>query len=715
MMKIFFGLIICLLFTVHLSAQQVADSPDVRSGVLDIVEHKANSDHETLNGHTLDITYLGRNSLLRQQGNTFINTLEKIPGVSSINTGVGISKPVLRGLSMNRVVVTENGLKQEGQQWGVDHGLEIDQYSVDQVEVLKGPVSVLYGTDGIGGVINILPPLVPARNTFKGEAIGTYKSNNDLVGSSVKLSFNRNDIYTIARGTYQNFASYRVPAERFTYNGYILPIYEQRLKNTGGREANFQVTQGIRRRWGQLSLTVSNVHQQMGFFVGAFGKPRAYDLYHPESFRTVARPYQVINHFKAIHNGHIHIYKGKLEWEAGFQDNTRQEIALPHQHNTYQVVRGHEKKDASLFLNLQTVQLNTRFTKQWERFKNVTGWASSWQKNKSAGEEFLIPSYIQYQLGLFNYLEYSFNDKLLFTAGGRLDYIRQQAERTIADIYERNGLLKTTDTLSPALSRNYFNTSLSAGIRYRYSRRQTLRLNAGTAFRVPAINELLSNGIHHGTFRHEKGNDLLKEEKGVMLDLGWTLDRSKWSVDITPFANYFTNYIFLKPSGVFSPLEEAGQIYLYDEGAVFFGGLEMAVKYNITPVLTFNTDMEYVYNRHLQTDRGLPMTPPMSWRSDITYKPFWNNNFLNQFYVSLEGHYFAAQHHTYINEPVTEGYFLVNASVSNSFNAGGHKLSVYLQARNLTNAVYMNNMSRYRILNLPEQGRNIQVMLRYEF
>src|SRR5690606_26679385 len=130
-------LVLFFTFSNSVIAQNQSDSTET----LQAVEHKASSDHQTMSGHTLDITYLGRNSLLRQQGNTFINTLERIPGVSSINTGVGISKPVLRGLSLNRVIVTENGLKQEGQQWGVDHGLEIDQYSVDQVEVLKGPVS----------------------------------------------------------------------------------------------------------------------------------------------------------------------------------------------------------------------------------------------------------------------------------------------------------------------------------------------------------------------------------------------------------------------------------------------------------------------------------------------------------------------------------------------------------------------------------------------
>src|SRR5690606_36534217 len=124
---------------------------------------------------------------------------------------------------------------------------------------------------------------------------------------------------------------------------------------------------------------------------------------------------------------------------------------------------------------------------------------------------------------------------------------------------------------------------------------------------------------------------------------------------------------------------------------------------------TLDSDIEYVYNEHLETERGLPMTPPFSRRTNIIYKPKWQSKILNNTFISLEGHYFAQQNRTYINEAVTEGYFIMNFSISNTVAINEHKFSINLQCRNLTNAVYMNNMSRYRILNLPEQGRNLQV------
>lgn len=711
--------IACSLLLIITATRAAAQEPDSTEYFeqLSAINLEATSEYETPHGHTLDVTYLGKNSLLRQQGNTFINTLEKIPGVSAINTGVGIAKPVIRGMSLNRVIVTENGLKQEGQQWGVDHGLEIDQYSVDRVEVLKGPVSVMYGSDGIGGVINILPAIVPTKNSFKGEVIGSYKSNNHLYGSSVKLNFNKNDVYTIVRATGQSFASYRVPATKFNYNGFELPIYNNRLKNTGGQELNAHLTQGIRRKWGQSSITFSNVHQKMGFFVGAFGVPRSYQLEHTAPYRTVEKPYQTINHLKIINNTHIHLPNGKLEWELGYQQNTRAEIAAQHNHNVNQIVHNTKDVDASLHLVLQTLQLNLRHTHNWEKVKNVLGFATSYQHNQIGGHEFLIPNFQQFQSGVFDYLEYNISPKLLLATGLRLDYIQQNAKATTADYFENTGDYIRTDTLAPGINNKYVNTSFSVGLRYTSNNNNLWKLNLGTAYRAPSINELLSNGIHHGTFRHEKGYANLSEEKGFMWDLGYQYSKSKTSIEITPFVNYFTNYIFLRPTGTFSPLLGAGQIYQFSESEVLFAGFEIAGSYKIIKGLSVNTDIEYVWNKLATSQTGLPMTPPFSWRSDISFQPFPYHDTWNTLNIIGEAQYFGRQYRTYINEPKTEGYMLYHLSLSQSFafKNNKQKLSIYFQWRNITNTIYLNNMSRYRILNLPEQGSNIQCLLRFEF
>lgn len=667
--------------------------------------------------HTLDYVYLGRNSLLRKQGNTFINTLESIPGVRAMTTGVGVAKPVIRGLGMNRVIVNEFGIKQEGQQWGGDHGLELDQFNVDRVEVLKGPVSVMYGSDGIGGVINILPPIIPEKGKFSGEAITTFKSNNDLLGGSVKLQNNTNDYFTIFRTSYQNYASFKVPAEKFTYNNYVLPIENGRLKNTGGREFNVSLLQGVRRSWGQTSLYLSNYHQNAGFFIGAFGTPSLADLQQDGNYRKVGLPRQSINHFKAIYTLHLHLPKGRLEANIGYQHNSRSEYEGEHGHNHGQDMQvvGNKVTDKALQLRLQTTQLNVKYTTEKGKWNNTFGVNSTYQQNRADGAEFLIPSYQMFQVGLFDFAEIQWHPDLLMSVGLRMDYAHQRADSVYAYGYDNAGQVNAYELKSKYLNRDYYNLSLSTGLHYHHSHFVQYKMNIGSAFRTPTVNELLSNGLHHGTFRHEVGNANLKTENGILFDLGVYTHKGKMHWDVTPFVNYFFNYIYLNPSGKFSPLQEAGQIYNYTEAPVVFWGLESSMKWHFENNLNIEGAFEYVWNTNTEDNRSLPFTPPMSVKVEAEYKPFSESKYLNQTFIALGGQYFSAQNRTAANEMTTPGYFLANFSLSNTFNIGNDKLSVFFQIRNLLNTKYYNNMSRYRILNIPEQGRNFQVMLRYEF
>src|SRR5690606_29405623 len=175
-----------------------------------------------------------------------------------------------------------------------------------------GPVSVLYGSDGIAGIVNILPPEIPAVDTFSVEALAHFKSGNALWGGSVKTLARKGGNYTLARASYHHAGDYRVPASNFNYNGYVLPIYGRRLENTGGRELNFSLLNGVRRKWGESSLYLSNYRQKAGFFPGAFGIPRSYPLNPGDSRRDIGLPSQLINHFKAILNNRIRLPAGTL-------------------------------------------------------------------------------------------------------------------------------------------------------------------------------------------------------------------------------------------------------------------------------------------------------------------------------------------------------------------------------------------------------------------
>jgi len=661
---------------------------------------------------TLDYIHISCEELLKHQGNTLAGSLERIPGLSAIHTGTGVSKPVIRGLSLNRIIVNEYGIKQEGQQWGLDHGLEIDQYNVHQLEVIKGPVSLLYGSDGIGGVVNILPAPILPINTFEGEVLVNYKSNNDLLATSIGLRKNTNDFFSDFRFTYQDFADYRVPASQFIYNSYILPIYASRLKNTAGKDVNVSGLIGLRRSWGRSSIYVSNVHQNAGFFIGAFGTPYAYLLTDDGNFRSIDLPRQDINHFKLISNIQLFTRKGFIEIDLGYQHNNRRELSLPHAHGQGQVPQG----NLALQLQLQTFTANIRtplFSS--EKWKILSGFNAQIQQNKRSGYEFLIPDFHSSMAGINAYLEYNPSTRWMFSSGIRFDGAYQKAPNTFIDIYNTQGVLITREKRSPAIENSYFNVSGSVGSRYRVDAYGDIKLDLGTAFRIPTVVELTSNGVHHGTFRHELGDSSLQSERGYMINANYHYEHGRIVFSFSPFMNYFDNYIYLRPSSKFSPLPDAGQIYQYTQGKSFFVGAEWATDYQFSPWLSSSLGLEYVFNENITLGMPLPFTPPFSVRNELEFTPHFQASYLQKFHVILTGHYYVAQMRTDINEPTTKGYFLVHLTMGNTVQINEKKVEISLQIRNLTNTHYLNNMSRYRILNLPEQSISINATLKYKF
>lgn len=697
-----------VLLTIASFAQSAETMDTTAIEVLEDVEVQSKKSHR--NPSTLHQTSLSKEALLSSQSNTFVNTLEKLPGISAIQTGVGISKPVIRGLSLNRVIVNEYGVKQEGQQWGMDHGLEIDPFNVDRVDIIKGPVSLLYGSDGIGGVINILAPTTPYNEQLKGEIITTYKSNNNLLGFNGKLKQRIGDYYYIANMSYQNYSVYKVPADSFIYNNYRLPIYDGYLKNTGGNELNASILLGVEKDWGKSSLYISNFHQKAGFFPGAFGVPRSYQLQPADNPRKVANPSQLINHFKIIQNNQFYSQFGTFLLDIGYQYNNRQEKAAPHGHGGIT-----PSGTTALALQLQTFSVQLKHTKQLLHTKIQSGISSQYQNNKVTGYEFLIPNYQQIQIGAFSYLEYQWRPEWLLTGGLRYDYAFQKAAEGLLSFEDKSGV-HYESTQSPSLQKQYHNISTGLGIQYQISNQWNALFNIGSAFRIPIVAELLANGIHHGTFRHEMGNASLESERGILTDFNLDYTNKRFKISVSPFINYFSNYIYLKPSGRFSPLPEAGQIYQYVGNRTLFMGSEMTVDMAITPEWDINTAIEYVWNENRDAKMPLPFTPPFSILNELQYKPlFLNKTNKSAHSLQMNGQYFAAQNRTDINEPTTPGYYLINAGIQAKYPIKNQHISIYFQLRNLLNQKYMNNMSRYRILNLPEQGLNVQLMLRYEF
>ena len=216
---------------------------------------------ESLNIQTVDAAFIQRNL-----GGSLMKTLERLPGIKTIGIGSGQSKPLIRGLGFNRVVVVDKGVKHEGQQWGADHGLEIDQFAADQVELIKGAASFIYGSDAIAGAIAINPAPVPMPNSIGGSVDLIGKTNNNLLGSSLNFYARNKQWFLDSRYTYLDYGDYRVPTDEVYVYDYQVKLKDNFLRNTAGRETGTHLNIGYVNERFRSVFYLSNTFSNSGFF-----------------------------------------------------------------------------------------------------------------------------------------------------------------------------------------------------------------------------------------------------------------------------------------------------------------------------------------------------------------------------------------------------------------------------------------------------------------
>jgi len=653
------------------------------------------------------LTVVDRSAMLKNGNASLMRTLENVPGVSSISTGMGVSKPVIRGLSFNRVVVAENGIKQEGQQWGADHGLEIDQFSVERIEIIKGPASLLYGSDGLGGVLNIRPAPAPELNSTEAAVQTMYRSVNDFGGVSAMIATNRNNLFTRLRISAQNFADYRVPADSFIYNSYVLPIVNRRLKNTAGRENAVQWMLGTTKSWGVTSLTFSYFDQKSGFFSGAHGIPRGYQLTDDTLKRDIDLPYQYVRHAKIISNSSFLLGKSWLELDLGYQNNRRSEYSFPHLHGKGPQPTGTLELD---FL-LQTYSLNSRLhVPQGEKRRWVLGANATHQRNAIGGFNFLIPNFTGNQAGAFAFFKQD-GKNLLLNAGLRFDYAQLNTERAFRAIYADSVTITGYEQASPQLERYFANFSGSTGLSWFPTNNLNIKYNIGSAYRIPTAPELTSNGVHHGTFRHELGDSTLNSERSLQNDLLIRYSNQHVELNFSPYINFFNDFIFLEPQAKFSPLPEAGILYQYNQADALHYGAELQGDVHFTEHLHVGVTAQYTRGWNLETQYYLPFMPPLQARVDAEYEWEKWGHFAKDVFFGAQIQLAAAQNEVARNEKATNGFALLNLSFGMDVNIGKNSIKLVGNIQNVFDTAYFAHLNRYRQLNLPEAGRNFMLTL----
>ena len=637
--------------------------------------------------------------LRRTMPGTFAESLEQVAGVEAITVGVGIAKPVIRGLSMQRVAFVESGLKQEGQQWGADHGLEIDPFAAERVQITKGPASLRHGSDALGGVVELLPPSIPEDGALNAEIAAIYKSNNNHVATTVGVAGRRGVFFSNARVTLQDYGDYRVPADSFQYNGFVLPLFDGRLVNTAGREKNGRISVGFIKSTGIVRLTASRYSLQSGLFPGAVGIPRAYSVLDDGNRRNAGVPRQDVQHDKLFLESDFSLADGTFMLEAGIQQNRRDEHSFPHAHN----ILTDSSDTVALSLRLTTLSGRVEWGKQSRRLQYNVGFTGQAQTNRRGGFEFLLPDFSSLTGGFYATVAAEPVPRLTITAGGRLD----AAQYDLEGYTDRRGTMRAIP-----LEKRFRNVAASANAYYVSGTTGgwKLGLTLSKSFRIPAPIELSSNGVHHGTFRHEIGDPKLRAEHGYQIDAFAEIGDKHSSVSFSPFFYRFFDFIFLQPTARFSLLPDAGQVYEHTQADALYAGGEITLQAHLLEPITVRISSAFVWNRNLETHLPLPFTPPVSLRGEVkialTRKPF------NDGFVTLIVDTHARQEHVARNELPTSASTLYGLQMGSMFRVFGQPLEIRFDLQNMFDQPYQAHLSRYRILNLPEQGFNLAMSIR---
>jgi iron complex outermembrane recepter protein len=678
---------------------------------------------------TVSVEIADRDFISMHRGGSLMSSVNSIPGVRAIEIGSGHSKPLIRGLGFNRVVVVENGIRHEGQQWGADHGLEIDQYAVDRVEIVKGPASVMYGSDAIGGVMRVHQDPVPAANSLSGNVELNGRSNNNMLGGSAFFSGRNKSMFFTSRFTMLDYADYRIPADSVEIYSFHVPLHEGQLRNTAGNEMNMHASAGIIRPGLIARLSASHINSNSGFFANAHGlEPRRVnaELY-DYSDRDIMFPSQEVSHFKLA--GQVKFEKGvyRFESEAGYQNNFRQEKNNYVNHGymppVFPVDLGSPRYLEREF-HKDIYSLNIRNFIEAGRGHNLSlGLNAEYQDNRTGGYAFIIPDFRLLTTGLYLYDRIDLNGRTGLHAGIRYDRGRVQTKEnsdwftTPIENNDGDGSEEIFLTRAEAIDRTFNSLSMSIGLNHTGGN-YSVRANIGKGFRMPTPKELAANGVNYHYFRYEKGNSTLKSEESWQADLNIEYGSERFGFELSPFFNYFPGYIYLDPSYMLDYLYGAGnQIFNYAQNEVMRFGGEVRVRYDPSGTISAVLTGDYVYSEQLSgTKKGftIPFSPPFLLRLSMMYSPEGRGIFMEPF-AGFDLEYSGEQTRIVPPEKVTAAYELVHLVAGTTLSLNNRQVDVSLRVHNLMNRKYMNHVSYYRLINAPEAGRNFIISLKVPF
>ena len=650
-----------------------------------------------------------------------IDEIATLPGVSAVTTGPNISKPFIHGLGYNRVVTAEDGIRQEGQQWGDEHGIEVDQNSIDRVEIIKGPASLSYGPDAIGGVVNLITTPPAPQGKILGSLTELYGTNNSQVNSSFRLQGNQNGLIWGTQISEKMAKDYQ-------------DQHDGRVYATNFQEKDARVVLGLNKSWGSTYLNASIFDDLQAIPDGSrdsLSRQFTQQITDADTYRPIV-PGQALNSYTipALHQ-HVQLYRiydkstfnlgsGTLLVDLGYQYSHRREFTHPT-----------EADIPGLNLQLTTYTYDVKYDFDLGKDYETTFGLNGMYQDNTLGysTDFPIPAYHQFDIGPFFVVKKTFG-KLDLSGGARYDSRSFSGQAAYVDntnqfyptLYTGSnptGTPNVTQQFS-ALNKTFSGASGSIGATYNFSNKFLLKGNLAQGFRSPSIAELSANGPDPGSQIYHVGNSSFKPETSVQGDLGAFLTLPNVNASVEVFDNNIQNYIFqeqiLDASGNAERVNADGtpnqagpyDKFTYTQSRARIDGGELYLDIHPFKWLHFENSMTLTYGTNLGTGghvadslKYLPFIPPMHTHSELRGTFAKGFDSFREVYAFVGFDHYDAQSHffsAYGTETYTAGYNLLSAGVGgNIVNAAGKKvIELFIEGTNLGNVNYQSNMSRLK-------------------
>lgn len=599
---------------------------------------------------------------LQQSGAvTLAEGLSKIPGVSNISTGTSIGKPVIRGLSGNRVLVYSQGVRLENQQFGEEHGLGLNDSGVESVEVIKGPASLLYGSDALGGVLYFNPEKFAKSNSYSSDFSQKFFTNTLGSNTSFGLKTSSENWKFLIRGAYNIHSDYEMP------NG-------NRVTNTRFEETDLKAGIGYSNKSFSTTFRYNLNNLNLGL---------------PEEIgeNTIKKdpdyPRQgVLNHIASLHNT-LFFKKSKLDFDFGYIANDRNEFE--------------DSKIPVLKMDLQTFNYDVKYyLPKFGKFETIIGVQGMNQTNKNLGEELLIPNAKTKDLGFLVTSNYEWK-KNVIQAGLRFD------NRSIET--ENHGEIGEEGYFE-AINKKFQSFNASLGYKTNLLEKLTLRANLASGFRAPNLAELTSNGVHEGSNRYEIGNSNLKNEQNIQVDLNIEYGNSHFEFFVNGFYNHINNYIFISPT---SDYIDDNLVYNYTQANSALYGGEAGIHFHPHPIdwLHYTSSFESVTGK-MDNGENLPLIPANKLNNTFKVE-IKSLNWLKNSYVSVNLETYLKQNKVSTFESQTNDYTLLNCGLGGNVTLFKAKFEFNLSGNNLLNKEYISHLSRLKTDGIPNIGRNIML------